>query len=186
MKKLLLVIALCPAFVFAAHHPSPKGADSSFFNLSLTPDIAIYKRHTKIQGFILGIWSENPQAAFSLGIVNGSTGDSAGFALGLFNYADSYTGFHFSIANWTKKDFLGVQAGAGNYTAGTITGAQVGFVNFAGRINGVQIGLVNYAESAGSGVQVGIVNILSQNTRWFGEFPKAVAPFMVLANWRFN
>jgi hypothetical protein len=44
---------------------------------------------------------------------------------------------------------------------------------------------VNYAQSAENGMQIGLVNVLTQTTSWFSEFPKAVAPVMLFANWRF-
>ena len=48
------------------------------FQLSLTPDVAIHDRNERIEGFSLSVWGENPQSAFALGLVNGSTGDSSG------------------------------------------------------------------------------------------------------------
>ena len=65
-----------------------RAEESHFFQASLTPDIAIYPKTTEINGLSLNIWGENPQQGVALGFVNGSTGDSAGFSWGLFNYSD--------------------------------------------------------------------------------------------------
>lgn len=153
--------------------------------ISITPEIALYDRSEKIEGLCLSLWGENPQAALALGIVNGSTGRSAGlsFAL-LLNYADDYKGIQLAPINYTKGDFLGWQGGVVNYTSGLMKGLQTGTVNYAGRLTGLQIGLVNYAETAETGVQIGLVNLLPQN-EWFRGLPNELAPGMVFVNWRF-
>lgn len=160
--------------------------------LSLTPDFAIYDRSERIEGVALSIWGENPQSAFALGLVNGSTGDSVGLSVGLVNYADSYTGCQWSFVNYTQGDFTGWQGGpffgllvsAVNYTGGSMTGWQCGFVNYAGKLNGLQVGFVNVADTAKSGVQIGLVNIMPEN-EWFTRLPDELAPGMILVNWHF-
>jgi len=92
MKRTLSLLGVVLVAVGAMAGPKP-------LQLSLTPGIAIYDRTEKIEGFTLGIWSENPQAAFALGIVNGSTGDSAGLSVGILNYADSYRGLQWGLVN---------------------------------------------------------------------------------------
>jgi len=160
--------------------------------LSLTPDFAIYDRSERIEGVALSIWGENPQSAFALGLVNGSTGDSVGLSVGLVNYADSYTGCQWSFVNYTSGDFTGWQGGpffgllvsGVNYTGGSMTGFQCGLVNYAGTLNGLQVGFVNVADTAKSGVQIGIVNIMPEN-EWFSKLPDELAPGMILVNWHF-
>ena len=120
-------------------------AASSPIQLSLTPDIALHSKSTVIEGLSLSIWGENPQTAFALGLVNGSTGSSAGFSWGLLNYSDSYKGVQWAAVNYTKAGLLGWQGGFINYTEGSVKGLQTGFVNYAGHLNGLQLGLVNYA-----------------------------------------
>lgn len=89
-----------------------------------------------------------------------------------------------------KQNLLWINLGTNatdaiNFYADTrLKGVQTGWVNYARRFTGVQLGLVNFAETAEAGLQVGIVNVMRKN-RWFGEFPDAVAPGMVLVNWRF-
>lgn len=180
--------------------------DSRPIQLSLTPSIAIHDRSETIEGLTIGLWSENPQAAFALGIVNGSTKESAGLTLGVVNYADSYKGLsvgilnyadnykglQWGVVNYTKQDFSGWQGGplfgllgsVVNYTGGTMYGFQCGVVNYAGRLTGLQLGVVNYAATAESGVQIGVINIMPEN-EWFTELPGELAPGMVLVNWRF-
>ncbi len=153
--------------------------------LSLTPDVALHDRSTRIEGLSLGLWSENPQSALALGIVNGSTGQSEGLSWAfILNYADNYKGIHWAPINYTKGDFLGWQGGLVNYTEGRMKGLQTGYVNYAGQLTGLQLGLLNYARTAETGVQVGLVNLLPQN-EWFAGLPNELAPGMIFVNWRF-
>jgi len=153
--------------------------------VSLTPDVALCKRTETIVGFSFGVWSENPQTALALGLVNGSTGNSAGLSWAfILNYAENYTGIHWAPINYTHADFLGWQSGLVNYTGGSMKGLQTGVVNYAGRLTGLQIGWINYAETAETGVQIGLINLIPENA-WFTEMPKALAPGMVFVNWRF-
>jgi len=163
---------------------SPALASPPFFQASLTPDIAVWARGTRIEGVSLSIWGENPQTSFALGVINGFNDMSKGFVFGAFNYSDSYTGVQWGAVNYTEGSFFGWQGGFVNYTVGPVQGIQTGGVNYAGRLKGVQIGLVNYAASAESGIQIGIVNIIPRNA-WFTRFPDEIAPAMVLLNWRF-
>ena len=168
-------------------------AETRPFNLSLTPDIAVYDRSDTIEGLTLSLWGENQQTSLALGIASGTTGQSGGLSVGFLNYADDYKGLQWSLVNYTKGDFLGWQGGflfgvvgsAVNYTGGTMKGFQAGLVNHAGLLTGLQLGLVNYAEAADAGVQVGLVNIIHQNPHWFTELPEKLAPAMVFVNWRF-
>ena len=149
MKKLVLVLLGCLIATGAF-------AETKGFQLSLIPDAAIYSKTTYIKGASLNVWGENPQNAFALGLINGSTGNSSGFSLGLLvNYADSYRGF------------------------------QIATINYASRLQGLQLGLVNMAMTAEEGVQIGVINIISQTDKWFSNFPNEVAPGMVFVNWRY-
>lgn len=177
MKK-LLVVALGSVVALSAF------AETKPFQASLTPDIAIYSKDTRIEGVALSIWGENPQSAFALGFVNGSTGDSKGFSWGLVNYAENYTGVEWAWVNYATGDFVGWQAGIVNY-ANNMKGLQWGGVNIAKQMKGLQLGYVNYAEKVSSGVQIGLVNIIPQN-EWFKNFPDELAKGMVIVNWRFE
>jgi hypothetical protein len=179
MKRILLLTCLV-IFMAASQAMASAGVQAS-----LTPDIAVWARGTQIEGVSFSIWGENPQTSFALGLVNGFNDMSKGCALGLFNYADSYTGFQIGIPiNYTEGNFSGGQLGLFNYTVGTMQGIQLIGVNYAGRLKGVQIGLINYAAEVESGVQIGLVNIIPRNA-WFTRFPDEIAPAMVLLNWRF-
>jgi hypothetical protein len=159
-------------------------AASKPIQVSLTPELSLYGPGERIEGLALSLWGENPQTALALGIVNGSTGDSAGFSLGLLlNYADHYKGVQWAPINYVSGDFLGWQSGFVNYTGGTMTGLQNGVVNYAGRLTGLQFGLVNYAASAETGLQIGLVNFMPQN-RFLSGLPNELAPVMVFVNWR--
>lgn len=160
--------------------------------LSLTPDMAIHDRTERIDGFCLSLWGENPQSAFALGFVNGSTGDSAGLSIGLMNYAETYDGVQWSFFNYAKGDFVGWQGGpffgwvigGVNIVKGNMTGFQCALVNYAGTLNGLQLGLFNYADSVESGVQVGVINVMPKN-EWFSKLPEELAPGMIFVNWHF-
>ncbi len=147
-------------------------AETQPFQLSVTPDLAIHSRATHIAGVSLGIWSENPQNAIALGVVNGSTGNSSGLSLGLLaNYSENYKGAQLA---WLA-----------NYSSGTFTGVQWSAFNYAARLNGLQLGLINFAETSEKGVQIGLINIMKETKQWFSNFPNEVAPAMVLVNWRY-
>lgn len=177
MKKIFVISALV---IFAA---GLHAADAPFFQASLTPDIAIYSKTNEIRGIALDIWGENPQHSFNLGFINGSTGNSGGFSLGLVNYADSYTGVEWSILNLSKTSFVGWQSGLVNFSSGKFSGFQSGWVNLAQEFHGLQLGLVNCSEKL-HGVQIGLVNIANNNP-WFKEFPDKLATGFPIANWSF-
>ena len=162
--------------------------ESHPFQASLTPDIAIYPKTAEIHGLSLSIWGENPQQGVALGFVNGSTGDSAGFTFGLFNYADSYTGVSWGLVNYSKVSFVGWQGGIwlplANVSNGKFTGFQDAWLfNYAQEFHGLQLGLVNYAENL-HGVQIGLANI-AINNGWFDEFPDKLAKGFPIVNWSF-
>jgi hypothetical protein len=162
MKKPLIIAAL-------AFSAAGLKAEETFFQASLTPDLAVQPRTTEIRGLSLNIWGENPQHGIALGFINGSSGDSSGFSWGLVNYADSYTGVQWAIANASKSSFVGWQAGLINYSQGSFNGLQLGLVNYAEDLHGVQIGLANIAE----------------NNQWFNEFPDKLATVFPIVNWSF-
>ena len=164
-------------------------AEEYGFQASLTPDIAVQPKTDQINGLVLNIWGENPQSALALGFINGSTGDSSGFTWSLFNYADSYTGVAWGLANYSTKNFTGWQGGIlfcpciVNISKGTFTGFQEGLVNAAQEFHGFQLAVVNYTENL-HGVQIGLVNI-ALNNPWFHEFPDKLATGFPIVNWSF-
>ena len=178
MKKLFLITAL-PISVTGLH-----AEDSHPFQASLTPDIAIYPKTAEIHGLSLSIWGENPQQGVALGIVNGSTGDSAGFTWGLVNYSESYTGVSWAWVNVNKTSFHGWQFGFVSVAQDEFVGFQSSWiVNYAKKATGLQLGLVNYTENL-HGVQIGLANI-ALNNPWFNEFPDKLATGFPIVNWSF-
>jgi hypothetical protein len=162
MKRIII------ATILAATVMGVQAQDGKFLQLSLTPDIALQSKETRINGITLNIWGENPQSAFAWGFVNGSTGDSKGLSLGLWNYSQNYKGVHWAFVNYSSELFVGVQLGA---------------VNVAKEMHGLQWGTVNYAETL-KGVQIGLLNIVDTNP-WFKEFPDKLAKGFVFVNWSF-
>jgi len=180
MKKLLA----CLILVLGA---ASSMAEPKAFNLSLTPDVAVYDRSQTIEGVTLSVWGENPQSSFALGIANGTTGKSVGFSCGILNYADYYKGAQLGLVNYNKDESFGWQGFFGaivNFTTENVKGLQTGVVNYAGRLKGVQFGLVNYAKEGDSSFQIGLINIIPRN-EWFSKTPDELAPGMILVNWRF-
>lgn len=178
MKKLFIVSSLGLSALAA------QADDSAFFQASLTPDIAIYSRSTEINGVTLSIWGENPQHSLALGFVNGSTGESSGFAWGLVNYSDTYNGVNWAIANVNTTSFTGWQSGWINVAEGDFVGFQSAYlVNYAKNMQGLQLGLVNYTENL-NGVQIGLANI-AMNNPWFSDFPNKLATGFPIVNWSF-
>jgi len=175
MKTEILLAAILGASV-AAHADTP-------IQLSLTPDIAWYPRDTMVRGFALNIWGENPQLSMNIGFINGSTGDSGGFSIGLVNYAASYTGVQFGVVNVSTESFVGWQHAYVNIAQGTCNGFQWGLVNYAGAMRGFQLGFVNYAEKL-NGLQIGAIN-MAMNNPWFDQFPDKLATGFPILNWSF-
>lgn len=173
MKRVAVVIGVAVVScvsVLAQVHPQP-------YQLSLTPECAMQRSGTQIDGLSLGIWSRNPQRAFALGFVNGSVGRSKGLSIGLLgNYAESYTGGTVGLLNLAKGDLSGMQLGLLNCVQNQMTGFAMGLVNHVkgegagwqlgvmnldeGGFSGLQTGAINYAVEM-SGVQVGAVNVTS-------------------------
>ena len=161
-------------------------AKTAGFQLSLTPAIAIQDKETQIDGVTLNIWGENPQRAFALGFVNGSTGESKGLSAALlWNYAENYTGVQFGLVNYASGDFIGWQDAIVNVTQGSFIGLQSGCINYAGNLTGLQLGIFNYAKTAKNGLQIGVINIIQDN-EWFSDFPGDFSKGMVFFNWSFG
>ncbi len=184
-RSIICLIAAAIVLLVCAGNSFAGSDDSKPFQASLVPEVAIYDPEVKIQGLSIGVWSENPQKALSLGFVSGSTAESYGFSWSfLMNYADTYKGVHWSAVNYTKQEFTGWQSGIVNYTQGRFQGLQSGWFNYAGNMKGLQLGLVNYAETAKAGVQLGLGNIIRENS-WFKDMPDSLSKGMAFINWRF-
>jgi hypothetical protein len=165
MKRILVTIILATT-VFGVR--ADDNGSSKFFQAALTPDIALQSKDTRINGISLAIWGENPQSAFTLGFVNGSTGMSSGLSWGIVNYAETYKGVQIGLVNTSSELFVGVQDGV---------------VNIAKDARGLQWGVVNYTETL-KGVQLGLVCIVD-TTPWFKEFPNKLAKGFPFVNWSF-
>jgi hypothetical protein len=176
MKKALIITAL-----FAG--TAALQAEDTVIQLSLTPDIALYPKTTTVKGVALNIWGQNPQYGLTLGLVNGSTDDSAGFSWGLVNYTDNYHGVQWGIVNISRESFIGWQRGCVNISQGTFVGYESGLVNVSENMTGFQLGVVNYAQEL-KGLQIGLVNVAINNP-WFTEFPDKLAKGFPIVNWSF-
>jgi hypothetical protein len=178
MKKLLTIVMF--AFVTTVLNAD----ESHGFQASLVPDIAIYPKTAEIHGLSLSIWGENPQQGVAIGIVNGSTGDSAGFSWGIVNYSESYTGVSFAWVNVNSTSFHGWHYGFVSVAQDEFIGFQSGLIfNYSKKMTGLQLGLVNYAEQL-DGVQIGLANI-AINNGWFDDFPDKLATGFPIVNWSF-
>ena len=197
MKRLVITAVCCMAAAAAF-------AENQAFQASFTPEVAVHDKETRIIGFTINFWGENPQSALAIGLVNGSTGNSHGFSFlpwvgALLNYAENYTGVHWGWVNFTQGQFAGWQSGLFNY-ADNLVGAQTGIVNWSNTATGLQwglangcrnlnaglqLGLANYAATVEKGLQIGLVNIMPENT-WFENMPHEFAKGMVICNWNFG
>ncbi len=157
----------------------------SFFQASLTPDIAIVDRGAQVEGIALNIWGENKVNGFELGFVNGLKGDSSGFSIGLLGtYAENFKGVLWGgLYTRSTGNVVGWQAAWININDQNIKGLQSGLVNIANQASGLQLGLVNYAKSL-NGVQIGLVNIVESNA-WFTDLPSDLAKGFPIVNWSF-
>lgn len=160
-------------------------AQTRKFQASLTPEIAIHDRETRIEGLTLSIWGENPQSAVSLGFINGSTGNSRGFSLGLANYSEHYNGVQWALINHNSGNFTGWQGGFLNYCDGDFNGLQTGTVNLAGGMSGLQFGLINYTQRMDQGLQLGLINVIGNTGSYFENWADEIGPGMILVNWKF-
>lgn len=184
MKKMIVALLAATAASLSTQ------AETAGFQLSFTPDIALQERDTEIRGVSIGVWNENPGAQWQIGFVNGSTGDSKGFAwlpyLTFYNYAENFAGVHWGWVNNTSGKFVGWQSGAVNIAQEEFVGFQSAWVNYTAKMHGVQLGIVNYAKTVEDwAFQVGLVNIIEDNP-WFSNFPGELAQGFVLVNWSFG
>jgi hypothetical protein len=150
----------------------------------LMPHFALEEPTTRINGYVTGFWTENPQSALSISVFNGATGDSKGMQFGGFSsYAENYAGVQLAPFNSVANDFCGVQLGGFNYVHGTCNGLQLGVMNVASKANGLQVGLMNVATEQ-YGLQIGILNINTSN-KFLAGFPSELSPGMPIVNWKF-
>ena len=69
-----------------------------------------------------------------------------GLDLGVFGRSGDFAGISADVfGNYTERDAAGIQMGLANVVEGTARGLQIGFVNYADRLEGVQIGILNFA-----------------------------------------
>ena len=159
MKKILILSALVASIA------SVKAADEPFFQASLTPDIAIHSKDTKISGICLSVWGENP-GRFCLGFCQWQHRQERRFDLVvLFNYNEDYTGVAWAMVNYSKGKFQGLAKRLFQLFGRHLRRPQSGCVNCAQEFHGLQWGFVNYAKEL-HGLQIGFANI-AMNNPWF-------------------
>jgi len=157
----------------------------SFFQASLTPDIAVVEKGAQVEGVALNIWGENQVNGLDLGFVNGLTGSSSGLNIAfLGSYAENYKGVLWGgFFTRSTGTFVGWQAATVNINDLSFKGLQSGLVNIANRAEGVQLGFVNYAKDL-YGVQIGAINVVESN-EWFTNLPTDLAKGFPFVNWSF-
>lgn len=71
-----------------------------------------------------------------------------GLDTGAFSNSGDFCGVGTTfLANVVSRNATGVQIAGANIVGGTAKGLQIGFVNYAERLEGVQIGVINFAMS---------------------------------------
>ena len=141
---------------------TPVQAQNEPIQLALFSPIQIFPEDNHIEGFRFNLlYGRNASVkGLDVGLVNHVTsGLSKGLQVGFLSMADS--------------DFNGLQYSAVNVTKGRFDGFQLGFVNYAHKMDKLQFGIVNYADSL-KGIQIGLVNIIKQGGRF---------PFFPIINW---
>lgn len=140
--------------------PRVRADDVRGIQLSLIPDIALEPSDTRIRGLTLNfLCGENPTEGLTLGgLINISKSHSSGFTLGPINVADSYSGVHWGVVNYSGERFAGWQVGLLNASGGPCDGWQLGAVNISDNLQGLQWGVFNYTAGESYGCQYGIIN----------------------------
>ena len=169
----LLIAAALAAAVSAQAVDEP-------LQLSLwVPDLQLCSAQSDIWGLRLDIYGQNNNlTGCDIGFVGILTGEMNGFshqyiynridrdafgvACGLILHVGGEAcGYQVGCAAFFERDFTGLCGGVYSDVAGTLHGAQVGFVNRCTELDGVQFGFVNMAEK-GYGLQIGLVNIFNE------------------------
>jgi hypothetical protein len=174
---LVLFVALCLHASLAFSQVWEK-YDSTFLQLSLWNPIQIVPDDIDVLGLRLDlVYGENRDLyGLDLGLVNSLTRDMMGGQAGLFNVCrGEMIGAQIGLDNIVGNIVVfgsgqppssqgnasahGLQLGACNlvYPKGMMTGAQVGLINVADKIQGLQIGIINCANDM-TGIQIGLVN----------------------------
>ncbi len=100
------------------------------------------------------------------GIFNQADGPMQGVQLaGLFNVAGGrFSGIQLSgVCNVGENDFSGLQIAAVNVVQATMSGIQIGAVNYAKTLHGIQIGAINVVADDMSGISLGAFNAKSSD-----------------------
>jgi hypothetical protein len=162
LKQIFSFFAVCVLLIFSGKDIL---AQDKPVQLALFNPIQIFNENTSITGL-------------RISILYGKNASVSGLDWGLVNHTTSGTskGVQFGLVSITEANFIGWQSNGVNITKGSFEGLQWGIVNSAGTVSGVQIGLVNYAANMTRGLQIGLVNIIKNG----GQFP--VFP---IVNWAF-
>lgn len=95
------------------------------------------------------------------GIYNQTEGPVQGAQLaGLFNLAEGpFSGIQIAgVCNVCKSDFSGLQIAAVNASQATVSGIQIGAINYAKVLRGIQIGAINVIDEDMTGISIGAFN----------------------------
>jgi hypothetical protein len=161
-KKIFSFFAVCILLIISVKEIA---AQDKPIQIALFNPVQIFNENTSITGL-------------RISFIYGKNASVSGLDWGLINHTTSGVskGVQFGLVAIDEADFIGWQANAVNITKGKFEGLQWGFFNSAGTVSGVQIGFVNYAANMTKGLQIGLVNIIKHG----GQFP--VFP---IVNWAF-
>jgi hypothetical protein len=149
------------------------------FKLSFWPNQAFGSETTSQQQATLHliplIGSIDRLRGIGFGIVGQMSRDVAGLTVSLgFNYnQNSMKGVQLAPAMNVTEELLGGQLGFYNYAYRIESGVQFGFVNISGLSSGHQLGIVNIAQSS-DGIQFGIFNYAERS------HGLSIAPFVLV------
>lgn len=164
MKRLSFLLSAAVSIIIIFSSANILAQDKPV-QVALFNPIQIYHENTSISGL-------------RISFLYGKNAKLTGLDWGLVNHLTSGVsqGVQFGLVGIIESNFVGWQSNSVNITKSKFEGLQWGIVNYAGTVSGVQIGFVNYAANMTKGLQIGLVNIIKQG----GQFP--VFP---IVNWAF-
>ncbi len=142
----------------------------------------VYGENANMSGVDLGIVNSTTENFVGFGWAPGANlvgGDAVGIQWTWIyaHTAGEFTGWQSGVvARISGAGSSGLQSGWINLVEADLTGVQIGLFNRAESIRGVQLGFVNWAERLDGGIQIGFVNY-ARNSDIF--------PILPIVNWQF-
>ncbi len=123
-----------------------------------------YRGYTVPVGFTFLPWAVPNQESYANGLrLNfgwGGYKETKGLDLGLFSAGEEHCILGINVfGHYSENNAHGCEIGLVNVTGDTMTGLQVGLVDYADALYGGQIGLINISENNSYGCEIGLANV---------------------------